>query len=349
MKNVGKVLSALGVLALLAGTAHCGNGGGNNDGGAGGDARGDGGASGDGATRRGTWAVVASGTDFDLFGVGGSAADNVFAAGSTVLRRFNGTMWGAAGAPNGFVNNALSSAGGLTVAVGGTMGSSGGADTGMGVVLTAMGAATSFSMGTVPAATKVLQGVFLRTAMDGWAVGDMGTILRFNGSTWAAVSAPTTMDLYGVWASAADSALIVGAQVLRWNGTAWAVENVGSTAYFHGIWGFAANDIWIAGVGGDIRHWNGTAWQNFTATSANYVSVWGRSPNDVWFVGNEMNDMGQIQGAIRHWNGAIIEVYDLTNLPTAVQQRSLTGVWGPSTGTDVWAVGEQGTTLRFSP
>ena len=58
---------------------------------------------------------------------------------------------------------------------------------------------------------------------EGWAVGDNGSILRWDGASWSAVASSTTENLYGV----------------------------------HCV---SANDCWAAGSGGTILHWNGSAW-----------------------------------------------------------------------------------------
>jgi hypothetical protein len=58
---------------------------------------------------------------------------------------------------------------------------------------------------------------------EGWAVGDNGSILRWDGASWSAVASSTTANLYSVHCA-------------------------------------SANDCWAAGSGGTIVHWNGSVW-----------------------------------------------------------------------------------------
>jgi len=39
---------------------------------------------------------------------------------------------------------------------------------------------------------------------DVWAVGDNGTIVRWNGAVWSPVASGTTNDLLGIWGSGPD-------------------------------------------------------------------------------------------------------------------------------------------------
>jgi predicted secreted protein with PEFG-CTERM motif len=64
------------------------------------------------------------------------------------------------------------------------------------------------------------------SADDGWAVGDYGTVIRWNGTAWSYVASPTTLPLYSVYMVSADDGWAVGygGTIIRWNGTAWIPE-----------------------------------------------------------------------------------------------------------------------------
>jgi hypothetical protein len=55
--------------------------------------------------------------------------------------------------------------------------------------------------------------------------------------------------------------------VLRWNGTSWAAQQQAPSANYRGVFGFAPNDVWLVGSGALITHWNGTSWSNAATIS----------------------------------------------------------------------------------
>ncbi len=57
---------------------------------------------------------------------------------------------------------------------------------------------------------NVLRGAWAACANDAWAVGDFGTIIKWNGSAWAVLSGLPASNLTGVWGSGAASVWAVG-------------------------------------------------------------------------------------------------------------------------------------------
>jgi hypothetical protein len=136
----------------------------------------------------------------------------------------------------------------------------------------------------------------------GFAVGNNGTILQYNGSSWVRSSSGTTNNLFGVtvgpgYAFAAGAA----GTLLEWSGSSWAAIGSDLTGQI--------NDVKVIGVG--------TAWPNFgvTVTNNGYVTVTLNgnvtiaqpvttslnaiaiiNTNDVWVVGNG--------GVTLHWDGS---------------------------------------------
>ena len=87
-----------------------------------------------------------------------------------------------------------------------------------------------------------------------WAVGDSGTILKWNGTAWAAQVSGTTRYLTGIWGSDANNVWAVSrtGTILKWNGTAWAAQESGTEQDLSGVWGSDANNVWAVGVTGTI-------------------------------------------------------------------------------------------------
>ena len=66
--------------------------------------------------------------------------------------------------------------------------------------------------------SNALADVWGRDATNQWAVGDLGTILAFNGTTWTAQPSPTQNALNAMWGSSPSEMWIVGnaATILRY-------------------------------------------------------------------------------------------------------------------------------------
>ena len=65
-----------------------------------------------------------------------------------------------------------------------------------------------------------------------FAVGDSGTILHYDGSSWSAMSSGTTNYLYGVWGSSGSDVFAVGdaGTILHYDGSSWSAMSSGTTS-----------------------------------------------------------------------------------------------------------------------
>jgi photosystem II stability/assembly factor-like uncharacterized protein len=66
-----------------------------------------------------------------------------------------------------------------------------------------------------------LNSVFMVSSSEGWAVGDEGTIIRWNGADWSNSTSPTDMALISVFMVGSDDGWAVGSlgTIVRWNGS----------------------------------------------------------------------------------------------------------------------------------
>ena len=181
---------------------------------------------------------------------------------------------------------------------------------------------------------------------DIWAGGEAGTLLHYDGQRWQAVSAPNSLSIRDLWASASDHVLAVAgdfqdgwvlynATVLRWDGKSWQTEQVPNGPTLVGLWGSANNDIWAVGHQ-TILHWDGKAWlpSSYPSAGSRVIwGIWGRNDHDVWAVGEG--------GLILHWNGS---AWTKQRSPGATTLRQVLG-----TSEGIWAVGDDGTILRHDP
>ena len=195
--------------------------------------------------------------------------------------------------------------------------------------------------------TQDLRGVWGSGPDDVWAVGLNGAILRWDGSSWAAVDggSPNT-SYFGVWGTVGDGGgsrvWAVGAGpggsgvIHHWNGSGWISQATACNTTLYGVWGSGPDDLWAVGASGKICHNDGSpSWTlvDSGTTSSNHLrGVWGSASNDVWAVG---------ETAIAHWDGL-----GWATLADGGPPQGLYGVWG-SGPSDVWAVGGAGTVLRY--
>ncbi len=141
----------------------------------------------------------------------------------------------------------------------------------------------------------------------GFAVGNGGIILQYNGTTWAAVSSPTTQNLFGVYIISSSEAWAVGAAgtIIKWNGTTWSTVSSPTATQLNSISMLDYSNSghaeigWAVGNAGVAVTYNGTSWSSLNTGSANNllgVAMFFTHPNqDVWAVG--------AAGTIMHYNG----------------------------------------------
>ncbi len=183
---------------------------------------------------------------------------------------------------------------------------------------------------------------------DLWAVGDLGLIRHWDGSTWSKPCGGTRADLNAVWGSGNADVWIVGdgakedygvggpgpadagpsdtkGTVMHWDGAMLAVvKDVTPSGPRWSIWGSGSTDVWSSGGGSfpstdALLHWNGTIWS--TAGGYYFRAIWGSASNDVWGGG----------GTTQHWDGVGWTAKPLSS------GGPPTGLWG-SGAKDVWAV-----------
>ncbi len=177
------------------------------------------------------------------------------------------------------------------------------------------------------------------TKLNAWAVGDGGTIVMWDGSSWKTVNSPTTMNLYSVTFNNATNGWAVGGSsnkgiILHYNGT-WSeyknisfsgftntLDTVNDTLYSVTI-DTAGTNGWIVGAGGVTLNFAGGTWFGMIGASANAIRsvamIHGSA--EAWAVGDA--------GTIMHWTGTAWQTMSSpTNMPLyAIQMISSTSGW----------------------
>ena len=154
-----------------------------------------------------------------------------------------------------------------------------------------------------------LNQISMVNASDGWAVGEYGTIMHWDGSSWQFVFNPIIYDLYGIDMLSPSDGWAVGGFV-RWQG-----------------------DVSV------ILHWDGNTWQPvYTPTELPLKAVTMLSPTDGWIVGGR----AQQENVILHWDGSVWSIVP-SEAPASATLYAIDMV----SATDGWAVGSAGTFLHW--
>jgi hypothetical protein len=144
-----------------------------------------------------------------------------------------------------------------------------------------------------PLATGVdvgLWDVWGTSSTDALAVGEFGTVLRWNGTDWTPESAevPTRHSLNAVWGSGPDDVFAVGDSgvALRYDGQEWTQQSTGSTQHLFGVWGSGPTDVWAVGFGGTILHYDGASWSPSASGTTEELLAIGNAGVDLWVGGD---------------------------------------------------------------
>jgi hypothetical protein len=168
--------------------------------------------------------------------------------------------------------------------------------------------------------------VYMVNASEGWAVGQGGTVIHWNGTQWMNSISPTNNTLFSVSMVNVDDGWAVGQDgiIIHWNGTTWQAFQSPTLFSLCSVCMVNAADGWAVGQSGAVIHWNGTLWMNFTSpTSATLFSVSMVDVNYGWAMGYDW-----IQ-----WNGTSWE-----QAPGAVAIPNIDSVYIVDSN-DGWAVG----------
>ena len=187
-----------------------------------------------------------------------------------------------------------------------------------------------------------LNDVSMVSINDGWMVGNSGTILRWEGLSWATSTSPTTVNINAIsdlsseniWAVGDDAPGATPSLIMNWDGVSWTTVNTAVVNNLNGIDMVSSTDGWIVGDAGKILHWDGVSWTEFTDTgNQKWNDVALVSSTDGWAVGSG--------GAIYRWNGTTWSSF------TSPSGQALTAIDMVS-ATDGWIVGDAGHLIRWN-
>lgn len=112
-----------------------------------------------------------------------------------------------------------------------------------------------------------LSGIWGDHQNDVWAVGEKGTLLRYDGETWTEMSSGTSHSLNALWGSDYDNVFAVGDTgiALHYDGDKWNGMNSGTLRDLYAVRGVGLSDVFAVGESGTVlrtmMEWTGTIWR----------------------------------------------------------------------------------------
>jgi hypothetical protein len=192
-------------------------------------------------------------------------------------------------------------------------------------------AVTTLALGdfTPPARRISLNGIWGTSESAIVVVGDSGTVLTWNGTTWQTRASGTTAALTDVWGTSLTDfyATTADGRVLRFGAsTVTPAAGVQAPGALNAVWGSSASNIYAVGEGGMMYRYNGSSWSRIRLpTRAALTTVWGSSASEVYAAGSA--------GALYRYNGT---AWTPEKRPGGDGQ--MYGVWGLSGG-NIYVVG----------
>jgi photosystem II stability/assembly factor-like uncharacterized protein len=184
-----------------------------------------------------------------------------------------------------------------------------------------------------------LESIDMLSSNNGWAVGDNGVILHWDGSEWQVVPSPTQEMLNAVVMLSENDGWIAGNNgvILQWDGMEWKIVPSPRAFFLMAIDMLSPADGWIVGMGGTLMHWDGGDWTQAPGDYLPHIEdVFMMSSSSGWVVGGDVNIETMYWDGAR-WSG--IETPDI--------QGRLLSVWMNSM-TDGWAGGRNGVMVRWN-
>ena len=130
--------------------------------------------------------------------------------------------------------------------------------------------------------------IWAASPTDLWAVGQAGTLVHGDGTSWSATASGTTESLTSVWGSGPHDVWAVGTNgfVLHYNGSTWEPIDSGTDAWMNGVWVAPSGEVWIASNTGVLRGGRSGFHPVDLGTDVALFAIWGDSAGTVWAGGS---------------------------------------------------------------
>ena len=216
-------------------------------------------------------------TNLNLYGVWGTAMDNVWAVGATgtVLHKTAAGDGGWAVDASLGITQALYSVWGSSATDVWTVGDGG-------HIWHYDGAWTKVGVSNLPKVVN-FRAVWGTSDSNLWVVGDEGTILRHTGTDinagWTQETTDTSSMLWGVWGRDDHDVFAVGdnGAVLHWDGISWTTMDAGAgTVNLRGVWGSDEMGVFVYGWSSTLFRYDRTSWSTVQGNlPVAWYGMWG--------------------------------------------------------------------------
>ncbi len=194
--------------------------------------------------------------------------------------------------------------------------------------------------------TDPLNDVCLTAKKSGWACGNNGLLLKYDGETWAKVDTgyAKNENLMALAFATETEGWAVGTHgtILYYNNGSWSQQDSQSEESLYDVAVTKSRTVWVAGANGTLLRYNGISWGKNAVTLTGGVTVkddiYGlglTDQNNGWAVGN--------RGLIIHYDGQNWVPY--TGAPPSTERlNSVSAI----SDVQAWIVGAFGTILQFN-
>ncbi len=191
--------------------------------------------------------------------------------------------------------------------------------------------------------TEILYGMAVTRSRTIWAVGSTGTVLNYNGITWAPVtiggpssSTTFTNDIYSISLSDQNNGWAVGnlGFLLKFDGQKWTSAISPTTERLNSVSVLSDVQAWAVGAFGTILNFNGTTWSKMGSAFSGFdlYNIYMKDDSDGWLCGQD----------------GTISFYDGTRWISHVKPDSKPSLNAMAFYKDTgFMVGENGTILKF--
>jgi photosystem II stability/assembly factor-like uncharacterized protein len=196
--------------------------------------------------------------------------------------------------------------------------------------------------------TDPLNGVCLLSKKNGWACGNNGDVLQWDGETWNKVDTGYSKNenLLAMAFADENEGWMVGTHgtILHYLNGAWKQEDAQTEETLYGLAVTPSKNVWVVGSNGTLLNYNGLSWgkiASFTSSTGeattivdDLYSISLSGQNNAWAVGNH--------GLILHYDGQKWTSYGAS--PSTERLNSVSVL----SDVQAWIVGAYGTILRYN-
>lgn len=146
--------------------------------------------------------------------------------------------------------------------------------------------------------TEIIYGMAVTRSRTIWAVGSTGTVLNYNGISWAPVniggpssSTTFTNDIYSISLSDQNNGWAVGnlGFLLKFDGQKWTSAISPTTERLNSVSVLSDVQAWAVGAFGTILNFNGTTWTKMGSAFSGFdlYDIWMKDDSDGWLCGQD--------------------------------------------------------------